>query len=160
MTSHSAMYIQYLETQSPIHSRLLNEDCIVLYLYIYIAPLTAHTNQRRFQCQKPRIREWPWKNEKALGSPVNIKNSMSQRSWFQHSGPVIDQRWTDLERVALISLSNKHIKQWTLEYNVNLKNFSPPTKETWGRPPCSPVLEMPSTASIGNSGHMGHEENE
>src|SRR6218665_4004398 len=28
--------------------------CIVLYLYIYIALLAAHTNQKRFQCERPR----------------------------------------------------------------------------------------------------------
>src|SRR6218665_1938974 len=28
--------------------------CIVLYLYIYIAPLAVHTNQKRFQCERPR----------------------------------------------------------------------------------------------------------
>src|SRR6218665_1979115 len=27
---------------------------IVLFLYIYIALLTAHTNQKRFQCERPR----------------------------------------------------------------------------------------------------------
>ena len=28
--------------------------CIVLYLYIYIALLAEHTNQKRFQCERPR----------------------------------------------------------------------------------------------------------
>jgi len=28
--------------------------CIVLYLYIYIALLAVHTNQKRFQCERPR----------------------------------------------------------------------------------------------------------
>ena len=28
--------------------------CIVLYLYIYIALLAVHTNQKCFQCEKPR----------------------------------------------------------------------------------------------------------
>ena len=28
--------------------------CIVLYLYIYIARLAVHTNQKRFQCERPR----------------------------------------------------------------------------------------------------------
>ena len=27
---------------------------IVLYLYIYIALLAVHTNQKRFQCERPR----------------------------------------------------------------------------------------------------------
>ena len=35
------------------------EDCIVLYLYICIALLAVHTNQKRFQCVIPREkREW------------------------------------------------------------------------------------------------------
>jgi len=25
-----------------------------LYLYIYIVPLVVHTNQKRFQCERPR----------------------------------------------------------------------------------------------------------
>jgi len=29
-------------------------NCIVLYLYIYIALLAVHTNQKRFQCERPR----------------------------------------------------------------------------------------------------------
>jgi len=28
--------------------------CIVLYLYIYIVLLAVHTNQKRFQCERPR----------------------------------------------------------------------------------------------------------
>src|SRR6218665_870291 len=28
--------------------------CIVLHLYIYIALLAVHTNQKRFQCERPR----------------------------------------------------------------------------------------------------------
>jgi len=28
--------------------------CMVLYLYIYIALLAVHTNQKRFQCERPR----------------------------------------------------------------------------------------------------------
>jgi len=28
--------------------------CIVLYLYIYIALLAVHINQKRFQCERPR----------------------------------------------------------------------------------------------------------
>src|SRR6218665_2894931 len=34
------------------HSAVLY--CIVLYLYIYIALLAVHTNQKRFQCERPR----------------------------------------------------------------------------------------------------------
>ena len=28
--------------------------CIVLHLYIYTAPLAVHTNQKRFQCERPK----------------------------------------------------------------------------------------------------------
>src|SRR6218665_1318097 len=28
--------------------------CVVLYLYIYIALLAVHANQKRFQCERPR----------------------------------------------------------------------------------------------------------
>ena len=28
--------------------------CIVLYIYIYIALLAVRTNQKRFQCERPR----------------------------------------------------------------------------------------------------------
>jgi len=28
--------------------------CIELYLYIYIALLAVHTNQKRFKCERPR----------------------------------------------------------------------------------------------------------
>src|SRR6218665_2625530 len=33
---------------------LADSHCIVLYLYIYIALLAVHTNQKRFQCERPR----------------------------------------------------------------------------------------------------------
>jgi len=29
---------------------------ILLYRYIYIAPLAVHTNQKRFQCERPRLK--------------------------------------------------------------------------------------------------------
>jgi len=31
-----------------------NIHCIVLYLYIYKSLLAVHTNQKRFQCERPR----------------------------------------------------------------------------------------------------------
>ena len=31
-----------------------NPYCIVLYLYIYIALLAVHINQKRFQCERPK----------------------------------------------------------------------------------------------------------
>jgi len=34
-----------------------------LYLYIYIALLTVHTNQKRFQCERPREEETQVQNE-------------------------------------------------------------------------------------------------
>ena len=33
---------------------LVMHHCIVLYLYIYIALLAVHTNQKPFQCERPR----------------------------------------------------------------------------------------------------------
>ena len=48
--------------------------CIVLYLYIYMALLTVHTNQKCFQCERPRekravLREW----KEALGNVAYIR---------------------------------------------------------------------------------------
>ena len=46
--------------------------CIVLYLYIYTALLAVHTNQKRFQCERPREKRAVLREQKeALGSPVN-----------------------------------------------------------------------------------------
>ena len=46
--------------------------CIVLYLYIYIALHAVHTNQKRFQCERPREKRAVLRERKeALGSPVN-----------------------------------------------------------------------------------------
>ena len=60
---------------------------IVLYLYIYIALLAVHTNQKLFQHERPReeiavFREW----KEALGSPVNKVDHVEGRSWFQSTG--------------------------------------------------------------------------
>jgi len=38
----------------PVFLHLLFCFCVVLYLYIYIALLAVHTNQKRFQCERPR----------------------------------------------------------------------------------------------------------
>src|SRR6218665_3911081 len=47
--------------------------CIVLYLNIYIALLKVHTNQKRFQCERPREKRPVLRERKdTLGSPVNI----------------------------------------------------------------------------------------
>src|SRR6218665_98573 len=58
--------------------------CIVLYLYIYIALLAVHTNQKRFQCERPREKRAVLRERKeALGSPVNKVDRVEGRSWFQ-----------------------------------------------------------------------------
>src|SRR6218665_2027413 len=49
-----------------------NGYCIVLYLHIYIALLTVLTNQKRFQCKRPREKRAVLRERKeALGSPVS-----------------------------------------------------------------------------------------
>ena len=64
--------------------------CIVLYLYIYIALLAVHTNQKRFQCERPREKRAVLRELKeALGSPVNKVDRVERRSWFQSEGPMI-----------------------------------------------------------------------
>jgi len=64
--------------------------CIVLYLYIYIALLAVHTNQKRFQCERPREKKAVLRERKeALGSPVNKVDHVEGRSWFQIEGPMI-----------------------------------------------------------------------
>src|SRR6218665_2754671 len=55
--------------------------CIVLYLYISIALLAVHTNQKRFQCQRPREKRAVLRERKeALGSPVNKVDRVEGRS--------------------------------------------------------------------------------
>ena len=51
----------YLLNSVPFdHSKCLEcwqtfgRHCVVLYLYIYISLLAVHTNQKRFQCERPR----------------------------------------------------------------------------------------------------------
>src|SRR6218665_2418640 len=57
---------------------------MVLYLYIYIALLAVHTNQKRFQCKRPREKRAVLRERKeALGSPVNKVEREEGRSWFQ-----------------------------------------------------------------------------
>ena len=54
--------------------------CIVLHLYIYIAPLEVHTNQKRFQCERPGEKRAVLRERKeALGSPVNIVDRVEGR---------------------------------------------------------------------------------
>ena|SRR6218665_1960808 len=55
----------------PIWNNLPSIHCIVLYLYIYIAFLAVYTNQKRFQCERPREKRAVLRERKeALGSPV------------------------------------------------------------------------------------------
>ncbi|PGH37776.1 MAG: hypothetical protein CRN43_19135 [Candidatus Nephrothrix sp. EaCA] len=69
---------------------LLYYSCIVLYLYIYIALLSVHTNQKRFQCERPREKRAVLRERKeALGSPVNKVDRVEGRSWFESEGPMI-----------------------------------------------------------------------
>src|SRR6218665_1822616 len=74
--------------------------CLVLYVYIYIAPLSVHTNQKRFQCERPRKKRAAVLRErkKALGSPVTKVDRVEGGSWFQIAGPMIAKA-----RVMLIS---------------------------------------------------------
>src|SRR6218665_978079 len=52
-------------------------SCIVLYLYIYIALLAVHTNQKRFQCERPREKR---ELKEAFVSPVNKVDCVEGRS--------------------------------------------------------------------------------
>src|SRR6218665_132734 len=55
--------------------------CIVLYQYIYIALLAVNTNQKRFQCERPRERRAVLRERKEpLGSPVNKVDRVEGRS--------------------------------------------------------------------------------
>src|SRR6218665_1639720 len=64
--------------------------CIVLYIYIYIALLAVHTNQKCLQCERPREKRAVLRERKeALGSPVNKVDRVEGRSWFQSEGPMI-----------------------------------------------------------------------
>src|SRR6218665_732531 len=64
----------------------------VSYLYIYIALLAVHTNQKRFQCERPIEKRAVLRERKeALGSPVNKVGRVEVRSWFQSEGPMYVQ---------------------------------------------------------------------
>ena len=61
-----------------------------MYLYIYIAPLTVHANQKNFQCERPREKRAVSRGGKeALGSPVNKVERAEGGSWFQSEGLMI-----------------------------------------------------------------------
>ncbi|PGH37896.1 MAG: hypothetical protein CRN43_18455, partial [Candidatus Nephrothrix sp. EaCA] len=62
----------------------------VLTSLIYIALLAVHTNQKRFQCERPREKKAVLRERKdALGTPVNKVDRVEGRSWFQSEGPMI-----------------------------------------------------------------------
>jgi len=55
--------------------------CIV---YIYIALLEVHTNQKRLECERPREKRAVLRERKeALGSPANKVDRVEGSSWFQ-----------------------------------------------------------------------------
>jgi len=61
-----------------------------LYLYIYIALLAVHTNQKHFQRERPRENRAVLRERvEALGSPVIKVDSVEGWSWFQSAGPMI-----------------------------------------------------------------------
>jgi len=50
----------------------------------------VHTNQKRFQCERPTEKSAVLKERKeALGSPVNKVDRVEGRSWFQSAEPMI-----------------------------------------------------------------------
>src|SRR6218665_1136561 len=60
--------------------------CIVLHLYIYIALLAVHTNQKRFQCKTPSEKRAVLRERReALGSPVSKVDRVEGRSWLCHT---------------------------------------------------------------------------
>src|SRR6218665_2703418 len=62
-------------------------SCIVLYLYFYIALLALHTNQKRFQCKRPREKRAVLRERKeAIGSPVYKVDRTNQKR-FQCKRP-------------------------------------------------------------------------
>ena len=68
--------------------------CIVLYLYIYLALLVLHINQKRFPFERPREKKAVLTERKEAlavchGSPVNKVDRVEGGSWFQSSGPMI-----------------------------------------------------------------------
>src|SRR6218665_2499569 len=65
--------------------------CIVLYLYIYIALLPMHTNQKRFQCERHREKRAVLRERKEeFGSPANKVNLVEQRfPNFLGCGPLL-----------------------------------------------------------------------
>src|SRR6218665_2058385 len=72
------------------HSFSIALYCTVLYQYIYIALLSVHTNQKRFQCERPREKRAVLRERKeALGLPVNKVDRVEGSSWFQSEGPMI-----------------------------------------------------------------------
>src|SRR6218665_4040170 len=68
-----------------------NGYCMVVYLYIYIALHAVHTNQKRFQCKRPREKSAVLRERKeVLGSPVRSRRRkelvrVKGRSWLRHT---------------------------------------------------------------------------
>ena len=64
--------------------------CIVLYMYIYIALLTVHTNQKHAQFERPREKRTVLRERKeALGSTVSKMDRVEGGSRFQSAGPML-----------------------------------------------------------------------
>ena len=56
----------------------------------YVVLFAMHTNQKRFQCERPREKRAVLRERKeALGSPVNKVDRVEGRSWFQSEGTMI-----------------------------------------------------------------------
>src|SRR6218665_1453190 len=66
-------------------------ECIlycIISIHLYSA-LAVHTNQKRFQCERPREKRAVLRVRKeALGSPFNKVDRIERRSWFQGEGPM------------------------------------------------------------------------
>ena len=61
-----------------------------LYLCIFIALIEVHTNQKRFQCERPIEKRAVFRERKeALDTQVNMVDHVEGGSWFQSARPVI-----------------------------------------------------------------------
>ena len=81
--ARSITKIQYTDTCT---------HCIYLFSdnYNSLALLAVHTNQKRFQCERPREKRAVLRERKeALGSPVHKVDRVEGRSWFQSEGLMI-----------------------------------------------------------------------
>ena len=55
--------------------------CIVLSLYTYIAFLAVHTNQKRFQCERPREESSLKRTKRDTWLPVNNEELVNAGCW-------------------------------------------------------------------------------